>query len=137
MGNVQAYGQFESSNLDNNDTVNSKKKEQTLFMKLMEEKKKEMKKLLEMYLYHINLAVLEHSFKLKNEELIDKMNNELKYQEETIKKNENKYTSKMRDLKYISKQNEHKKYVNLIMFYVTLITILALLLLIVYSIYIK
>ena len=137
MGNVQAYGQFESSNLDNNDTVNSKKKEQTLFMKLMEENKKEMKKLLEMYLYHINLAVLEHSFKLKNEELIDKMNNELKYQEETIKKNENKYTSKMRDLKYISKQNEHKKYVNLIMFYVTLITILALLLLIVYSIYIK
>ena len=137
MGNVQAYGQFESGNLNNNDTVNSKKKELTLFMKLMEEKKKEMKKLLEMYLYHINLAVLEHSFKLKNEELIDKMNNELKYQEETIKKNENKYTSKMRDLKYISKQNEHKKYVNLIMFYVTLITILALLLLIVYSIYIK
>ena len=50
------------------------------------------------------------------------MNNELKDQEEAIKKNENKYTSKMRDLKYISKQNEQKKYINLIMFYLTLIS---------------
>tara|TARA_Y100001980_G_C14461554_1_gene243362 strand:- start:464 stop:877 length:414 start_codon:yes stop_codon:yes gene_type:complete len=137
MGNVQAYGQFESGNLNNTDSINSKKEEQTLFMKLLEEKKKEMQKLLEMYLYHINLAVLEHSFKLKNEELLDKMNNELKDQEEAIKKNENKYTSKMRDLKYISKQNEQKKYINLIMFYLTLISIVALTSLIVYSIYIK
>lgn len=136
MGNVQAYGQFESGNLDN-DSINSKKEEQTVFMKLLEEKKKEMQKLLEMYLYHINLAVLEHSFKLKNEELLDKMNNELKEQEESIKKNENKYTSKMRDLKYISTQKEQKKYVNLIMFYVTLLSIVVLTLLIVYSIYIK
>ena len=137
MGNVQAFGQFESGNLDNNDSINSKKKEQTVFMKLLEEKKKEMEKLLEMYLYHINLAVLEHSFKLKNEELLDKMNNELKEQEESIKKNENKYTSKMRDLKYMSTQKEHKKYVNLIMFYITLTSIVVLTLLIVYSIYIK
>ena len=137
MGNVQAFGQFESGNLDNNDSINSKKKEQTLFMKLLEEKKKEMQKLLEMYLYHINLAVLEHSFKLKNEELLDKMNNELKEQEESIKKNENIYTSKMRDLKYMSTQKEHKKYVNLIMFYITLMSIVVLTLLIVYSIYIK
>ena len=137
MGNVQAYGQFESGNLDNTDSINSKKKEQTVFMKLLEEKKKEMQKLLEMYLYHINLAILEHSFKLKNEELLDKMNNELKEQEESIKKNENKYTSKMRDLKYMSTQKEHKKYVNLIMFYITLTSIVVLTLLIVYSIYIK
>ena len=65
------------------------------------------------------------------------MNNELKEQEESIKKNENKYTSKMRDLKYMSTQKEHKKYVNLIMFYITLTSIVVLTLLIVYSIYIK
>tara|TARA_E500000178_G_scaffold352547_1_gene416234 strand:+ start:459 stop:869 length:411 start_codon:yes stop_codon:yes gene_type:complete len=136
MGNVQAYGQFESGNLDNSETIKSKKDE-TVFMKLLEQKKKEMQKLLEMYLYHINLAVLEHSFKLKNEELLDKMNNELKEQDETIKKNENKYTAKMRDLKYISTQNEQKKYINLIMFYVTLMSVITLTLLIGYSIYIK
>ena len=39
MGNVQAYGQFESGNLNNTDSINSKKEEQTLFMKLLEEKK--------------------------------------------------------------------------------------------------
>jgi hypothetical protein len=137
MGNIQGTGSFDASVANNADSSNLKKKEQSEFEKALEKEKQKFKDLLQFYLYHINLAILEHSFKLKNEEMLSKINRDLSEQTAEIKKKEEAYSSKMRDFKHLSKNNDYKKTVNIIMFYMTLLSVIALMVLIGYSIYIK
>ena len=137
MGNIQGTGSFDANANVDADSSNLKKKEQSDFEKALEKEKQKFKDLLQFYLYHINLAILEHSFKLKNEEMLSKINGDLSTQNAEIKKKEEKYSSKMRDFKHLSKNNEYKKTVNIIMFYMTLLSVIALMVLIGYSIYIK
>ena len=138
MGNIQGTGSFDANAANTDaDSSNLKKKEQSNFEKALEKEKQKFKDLLQFYLYHINLAILEHSFKLKNEEMLSKINGDLSTQNAEIKKKEEKYSSKMRDFKHLSKNNEYKKTVNIIMFYMTLLSVIALMVLIGYSIYIK
>jgi len=137
MGNIQGTGSFDASVANNSDSSNLKKKEQSEFEKALEKEKQKFKDLLQFYLYHINLAILEHSFKLKNEEMLSKINRDLSEQTAEIKKKEEAYSSKMRDFKHLSKNNDYKKTVNIIMFYMTLLSVIALMVLIGYSIYIK
>jgi len=137
MGNIQGTGSFDASVANNAGSSNLKKKEQSEFEKALEKEKQKFKDLLQFYLYHINLAILEHSFKLKNEEMLSKINRDLSEQTAEIKKKEEAYSSKMRDFKHLSKNNDYKKTVNIIMFYMTLLSVIALMVLIGYSIYIK
>ena len=137
MGNIQGTGSFDASVANDVDSSNVKKKEQSDFEKALEKEKQKFKDLLQFYLYHINLAILEHSFKLKNEEMLSKINRDLSEQTAEIKKKEDAYSSKMRDFKHLSKNNDYKKTVNIIMFYMTLLSIITLMVLIGYSIYIK
>lgn len=126
MGNVQGYGAFKAQNNSNTKSKEEKKKEASQLEKALEEKKQELYKLLDIYKYHINVAILEHSFKLKNEELVENITSDLKHQDEKIKKNEEKYSSKMRNYKRSSNILQEKKNINLILFYVTILVILGL-----------
>ena len=94
--------------------------------KALEHKKTELYTILDIYKYHINVAVLEHSFKLKNETLIENISDDLKTQNEKIKKNDEKYSSEMRNYKYNSNVLHERKNINLILFYVTILTVLGL-----------
>lgn len=128
MGNVQGYGAFAGQNniTNNKKSKEEQKKAASQLEKALEEKKQELYKLLDIYKYHINVAILEHSFKLKNEELVENISSDLKNQDEKIKKNEEKYSSKMRDYKSSSNNLQEKKNINLILFYVTILVILGL-----------
>ncbi len=128
MGNIQGYGAFRpSNNINTKEKYNEdKKKEQTELEKALEDKKTELYTILDIYKYHINVAVLEHSFKLKNETLIENISDDLKTQNEKIKKNDEKYSSEMRNYKYNSNVLHERKNINLILFYVTILTVLGL-----------
>jgi hypothetical protein len=126
MGNIQGYGAFRPSNNTREKSNEDKKKEQTELEKALEHKKNELYTILDIYKYHINVAVLEHSFKLKNETLIENISDDLKTQNEKIKKNDEKYSSEMRNYKYNSNVLHERKNINLILFYVTILTVLGL-----------
>ncbi len=126
MGNIQGYGSFRPSNNTKEKSNEDKKNEQTELEKALENKKSQLYTILDIYKYHINVAVLEHSFKLKNETLIENISDDLKTQNEKIKKNDEKYSSEMRNYKYNSNVLHERKNINLILFYVTILTVLGL-----------
>ena len=126
MGNIQGYGAFRPSNNTKEKSNEDKKNEQTELEKALENKKTQLYTILDIYKYHINVAVLEHSFKLKNETLIENISDDLKTQNEKIKKNDEKYSSEMRNYKYNSNVLHERKNINLILFYVTILTVLGL-----------
>jgi hypothetical protein len=126
MGNIQGYGSFRPSNNTKEKSNEDKKNEQTELEKALENKKTQLYTILDIYKYHINVAVLEHSFKLKNETLIENISDDLKTQNEKIKKNDEKYSSEMRNYKYNSNVLHERKNINLILFYVTILTVLGL-----------
>ena len=126
MGNIQGYGSFRPSNNTKEKSNEDKKNEQTELEKALENKKTKLYTILDIYKYHINVAVLEHSFKLKNETLIENISDDLKTQNEKIKKNDEKYSSEMRNYKYNSNVLHERKNINLILFYVTILTVLGL-----------
>ena len=136
MGNIQGTGSFNSSK--SNDTTDSvaNRRKQTDIEKTLEREKQKFGDLLQLYLYHINLAILEHSFKLKNEEMLLKINADLITQATDIKKKEERHSAQMRDFKYFLKKSNYIKTVNIIMFYIALLCVLTLTILIGYSIYI-
>jgi hypothetical protein len=126
MGNIQGYGAFRPSNNTKEKSNEDKKKEQTELEKALEHKKTELYTILDIYKYHINVAILEQSFKLKNETLIENITDTLKNQDEKIKKNDEKYSSEMRNYKHISNVLHERKNINLILFYITVLVVLGL-----------
>lgn len=130
MGNVQGYGSFNarnnensSSSSNNNVDVDEKKKE---LIALLEKKKLENYNMLELYHYHINMGVQEQNFKLKNEEIIKQLDKQIQSQEKEIKELEDTYQSKLKEYKYEKEQIDYKKNMNEVLFYITLLCVMAL-----------
>jgi hypothetical protein len=139
MGNVQGYGSFAAGNNNNNNANASKKmsedeKAKREFKRLLEQKKLELYKLLEIYNYHIKVGILEQSFKIKNQELIKQLDNELKTQTMEIKKLDEKYQRSVKELKKNTRDLDYKKNINEILFYIALLCFIGLIGVIIWAI---
>ena len=125
MGNVQGYGAFKAQDNSNKKSKDEQKKELSQLEKALEEKKLELYKLLDIYKYHINVAILEHSFKLKNEELVENITSELKNQDEKIKKMKKNIVRKCETINILQILYKEKN-INLILFCKAVLVILGL-----------
>jgi hypothetical protein len=132
MGNVQGYGAYDARLNNSNTSKNNDSKDIQNVLKdkamkdMLQDKKYDVYANLELYNNHINIAVLEQNFKLKNMEIIKNLDEEIKIQENDIKKLEGKYLAKVKDFKYSTEKLNYNKNLNEVLFYIALLMIMAL-----------
>ena len=140
MGQAQGTGRFGIDGEGNE--IGSKSQaeidaEKAELLKMLEKKKFEMYKLLELYHYNIKIAILEESLKLKNEKMVSDLDVENKALEKKKTKLKEKYAAILQKTKEETVENE-KNNVNVkILFYVSLGVILISIALILFLIFKK
>ena len=140
MGQAQGTGRFGIDGEGNE--IGSKSQaeidaEKAELLKMLEKKKFEMYKLLELYHYNIKIAILEESLKLKNEKMVSDLDVENKALEKKKNKLKEKYAAVLQKTKEETVENEKNNLNVKILFYVSLGVILISIALILFLIFKK
>jgi|MDTC01.2.fsa_nt_gb hypothetical protein len=140
MGQAQGTGRFGIDGEGNE--IGSKSQaeidaEKAELLKMLEKKKFEMYKLLELYHYNIKIAILEESLKLKNEKMVSDLDVENKALEKKKTKLKEKYAAVLQKTKEETVENEKNNLNVKILFYVSLGVILISIALILFLIFKK